>query len=260
MEELIELIEEFESFLLIFKRGSDSMYLTSGDQAKFKGCVMRASDLLDENLSKGNTYTKNLIHTVNSQTVTFIGGPSFLCVQEVIELMKAASIKIERIREIETQFVRERGSDVSRAVKICSCFHIVVRSLRSRYNNRPTITIADEYDVQDMLRALLAIEFDDIRDEEYSPSYAGGSSRIDFLLKNEKILVETKMTRKGLTDKKLGEELIIDIAKYKNHPDCGMIVCFIYDPKEMIKNRKGLAADLENLSTAELPIIVVIAP
>ena len=28
--------------------------------------------------------------------------------------------------------------------------------------------------------------FDDIRPEEYTPSYAGGSSRIDFLLKDEK--------------------------------------------------------------------------
>ena len=36
---------------------------------------------------------------------------------------------------------------------------------------------------------------------------------MDFLLKNEEISIEVKMTRDGLKDKELGEQLIIDIAK-----------------------------------------------
>ena len=40
----------------------------------------------------------------------------------------------------------------------------------------------DEYDVQDLFHALLTIYFEDIRKEEWSPSYAGGASRMDFLL------------------------------------------------------------------------------
>jgi len=62
-------------------------------------------------------------------------------------------------------------------------FHNVVKQLRSRYNGRPTVDVEDEYDVQDLLHALLRLYFEDVRVEEWTPSYAGGSSRMDFLLK-----------------------------------------------------------------------------
>ena len=61
-------------------------------------------------------------------------------------------------------------------------FHAVSKQLRRRYNNRPTLDIEDEYDVQDLLHSLLRIFFKDIRAEEWTPSYAGSSSRMDFLL------------------------------------------------------------------------------
>jgi hypothetical protein len=95
-----------------------------------------------------------------------------------------------------------------------------------------------------MFAALLETRFDDVRPEEWGPSYAGGSSRVDFLLKNESVLVETKMTRSGLTDRKLGEELIIDIAHYKQRGDCKALVCFVYDPDQRLTNPRGIESDL----------------
>jgi len=47
------------------------------------------------------------------------------------------------------------------------------------------------------------------------PSFAGAASRMDFLLKAEKIVVECKMARKGLGPKEVGEQLITDIARDK---------------------------------------------
>ena len=47
------------------------------------------------------------------------------------------------------------------------------------------------------------------------------------LLKNEKIVIEVKKTRKTMTAKKLGEELIIDIEKYQEHPDCERLFCVL---------------------------------
>ncbi len=76
-------------------------------------------------------------------------------------------------------------------------FHKVARQLRSRHAGKNTIEIEDEYDVQDLLHSLLHLYFDDIRPEEHTPSYAGSSARVDFLLKNEKIVIEVKKTRKG---------------------------------------------------------------
>lgn len=124
-------------------------------------------------------------------------------------------------------------------------FHKMVKKLRDRYDDRTTVDVQDEYDVQDLLYAILQLFFEDIRKEEWIPSYAGSSSRMDFLLKNEKIVIEVKKTRNTMKDKDLGEQLIIDIEKYKAHPDCNQLVCFVYDPEGRIVNPVGIVNDLE---------------
>ena len=138
-------------------------------------------------------------------------------------------------------------------------FHLIVKQLRNRYNDRETLDVKDKYDTQDLLHALLRIYYEDIRCEEWNPSYAGGSTRSDFLLKDEKIVIEVKKTRSSLKAKQLGEQLIIDIAKYKTHPDCKLLYCFVYDPEGYINNPKGIENDL-NDEKSELKIKVKIVP
>ncbi len=139
-------------------------------------------------------------------------------------------------------------------------FHLVAKQLRQRYNDRDTLDIKDEYDVQDLFQGLLRIYFEDIRAEEWNPSYAGGSSRSDFLLKDEQIIIEVKKTRSTLKSKQLGEQLIVDIAKYKTHPDCKTLICFVYDPEGYIINPKGIENDLNKESTKEMKVLVKIIP
>jgi len=127
---------------------------------------------------------------------------------------------------------------------ICNRFHLVARQIRSRYNSRETLRVSDEYDVQDLLHALLRLYFEDIRPEEYTPSYAGGSSRMDFLIKTEQIVVEVKKMRDSMSPKDLGNQLIEDIDRYRAHPDCKLLVCFVYDPEGLIPNPRGIEADL----------------
>lgn len=141
--------------------------------------------------------------------------------------------------------------------KLCRNFHLFIAELWKRYDSRASIII-DEYDVQDLFRALLYLHFTDIRPEEWTPSYAGSSSRTDFLLKNEKIIIEIKMTRKWLTTKKTKEQLIIDKANYQSHPDCEYLVCFVYDPERKISNPVWFENDLSN--DKELKTIVIVTP
>lgn len=105
---------------------------------------------------------------------------------------------------------------------------------------------------------MLSIHFDDVRPEEYSPSYAWWSSRIDFILKKEKIAVEVKMTRESLKDKQIWEQLIVDIARYEWHPDCETLVCFVYDSLWLVWNPVWLENDLEQSNT--YPVKVFIRP
>ncbi|MFM5274699.1 PD-(D/E)XK nuclease domain-containing protein [Aeromonas caviae] len=143
--------------------------------------------------------------------------------------------------------------------QICSRFHLVSKQLKSRYNDRETLAIEDEYDTQDLLHALLHLYFDDIRSEEWTPSYAGGCSRVDFLLKQEKIVIEVKKTRKTLKAKDVGEQLIIDSKRYRAHPDCKKLLCFVYDPEGWVSNPRGLENDL-NEKTDDFEIKVLIVP
>lgn len=139
---------------------------------------------------------------------------------------------------------------------ILSRFHLVARQLRHRHGNRSTLEITDEYDVQDLLHALLHMSFDDIRREEWAPSYAGKSSRMDFLLKKEQIVIEVKKTRHGLDTAELGQQLAIDIAYYKSHPDCRALICFVYDPDGRVLNPRALD-DLAKQAPIAVKVIVV---
>lgn len=152
-----------------------------------------------------------------------------------------------------------RPNAVAVVQNICSRFHKVARQLRARHQNRETLNVRDEYDVQDLFHALLQVNFDDVRAEEATPSYAAKSSRIDFLLKSEQVIVEIKKSREGLTAKEVGSQLIEDIDRYKVHPNCKTLVCFVYDPDGLVANPKGLEADLSR-SSNPFPVHVIIQP
>lgn len=143
--------------------------------------------------------------------------------------------------------------------QLCTRFHLVARQLTERHAKRDTLAIADEYDVQDLFHALLHIDFDDIRPEEYTPSYAGKATRMDFLLPEEKLVVEVKKTRGGLGAGEVGTQLIEDIARYKTHPDCSTLICFVYDPDGHIKNPRGFERDL-NSADDGLVVRVLVTP
>ena len=163
-----------------------------------------------------------------------------------------AKNKVEEVSENQTEKI---------LTELLNRFDRVVRQLKRRYNARPTITVQDEYDVQDVLQVLLTGYFDDIRPEEYAPSNAGSASRLDFLLKKEQTIIEVKFATKKLTDKKIGEQLIIDIKRYENHPDCKNLFCFVYDPEGNIVNPTALENDLSGVQGAKsLKVKVLVSP
>ena len=174
-------------------------------------------------------------------------------VSRAIEFKKVAdSILSQYKRPIE----EEKASQIIE--RIFERFPAVVKEINRRYAGRSPFEIKDEHDVHDLLRGLLRLYFDDIRDEEWTPSYAGASSRMDFLLKNEQIVIEVKMVRKGLGQKQIREQLIIDKAHYRTHPDCKKLYCFIYDPEGKIKNPRGFEKDLsEKIDGFETKVLIV---
>lgn len=107
------------------------------------------------------------------------------------------------------------------------------------------LTFSTENDVQDLLHALLRPWVADIRPEEFTPSYAGSSTRMDFLLPAQRIVIELKFVRDAGHAKKIGDELIVDIDHYRKHPECETLWCVVFDPEHLIRNAEGLKKDLE---------------
>ncbi len=158
------------------------------------------------------------------------------------------------------QVGRDRVDTLSFLSNLFARFPLFASQLTSRYSNRTTVKIKDEYDVQDLVHALLKLHFDDIRPEEYTPSYAGTTSRTDFLLKPQQVMVEVKMTRKNLGQKEVTNQLIIDKERYKTHQDCKHLVCFVYDPTNKIKNPHAVESDVAQYGDGLLPVTVIVSP
>lgn len=108
--------------------------------------------------------------------------------------------------------------------KIFNRFHTVATQLLHRREDRPTLVINDEYDVQDLLCSLLRLHFDDVRREVWTPDYAGRCSRMDLLLNGEKTGIEVKKTSPRLKAGDIADQVIIDIAHYKKYPECRKLV------------------------------------
>lgn len=141
---------------------------------------------------------------------------------------------------------------------------VVVRGLRRamhplthRRKGVQPLSFGNEYDVQDLLHAMLRPWIGDIRPEEFTPSYAGSSTRMDFLLPTHALVIETKIVRDRTHAKKIGDELIIDIEHYRRHPECKNLWCVVYDPEHLITNAPGMKADLEGKRSSKDGDVVV---
>jgi hypothetical protein len=240
--------DELGGILTRFNKGRDGIHIAPGDDSRFREIVFELRDIFDDEFAGGGRYSQPLIAYYNDSVSNWIGSPSYRGVDCVGGIVGSALLRIQRnplaLKKAASEAHARGDKDPEIIAMFADRLHSVVYQLRERHAERPTLDVADEYDVQDLFHALLSIHFDDIRKEEWAPSYAGASSRMDFLLPEIESVVEIKMTRPSLSTKHLGEQLIVDIAKYKTHPQCRTLYCVVYDPERRIANPRGVEKDL----------------
>lgn len=145
------------------------------------------------------------------------------------------------------QFAGASIDSVRIALALGERFRDVERQLQRRHDHRATLTVSDEYDAQDLYHSLLRVFFADVRPEEWTPSYAGSATRIDFLLPEHGLAIELKNARASMTKKTLGDELIVDVGHYGKHPHVRHLVCLVFDHEGFIENPRGLERDLSQV-------------
>jgi len=171
-------------------------------------------------------------------------GPALLGQRQILTEVLYASSSVAT--------VLEELSDVARRLPE------YMRTLE-RYSSSqcPAPNILDEKGLQALIHAILRLLYADVRAEDFVSQHAGASSRVDFLLAEAGVIIETKMTRQGLADRKVGEELLIDWGRYKRHPDCRAILAIVYDPGYRIDNPTALEAGLSD-NSADIPTKAIV--
>jgi hypothetical protein len=143
--------------------------------------------------------------------------------------------------------------------KTCERFHAVARQLRLRGEYRSTLTVDDEFDVQDLMHALLRQHFDDIGTDEWTPAYSNGAPHTTFLLDHDRLAIVVKKTRTGISRKIFADQVRADTERYRARGRCTQLLCFIYDPEGRIGNPRGLENELTSTSE-HFTVDVVVAP
>ena len=262
---LDEYYEELTAILGRFTKTRDGIHIDQKDGYRLREIATELVDFISDHIPNSKHHAASIANYYNEGISNWLNSSSYASVEEIRGVVKSLRTRIERnpkFFEAESgEILIDEGDKVKFAgiEAIANRFHAVVMQLRQRHDTRTTIDVNDEYDVQDLFHALLKLFFNDIRAEEWNPSYAGGSSRSDFLLPEISTVVEIKKTRHSMTTKQLGEQLIVDIAKYKKHPQCARLICFVYDPEGRINNPRGIENDLSSCDN-ELDVRTIIVP
>lgn len=131
--------------------------------------------------------------------------------------------------------------------------------IRRHPRERPSLTIRDEYDLQDIVGVVLRSLFNDVRDEERTPSSGGSSSQIDTYLREGSVAIEIKVTRPGRGERQIKPELLMDIHDYQGHPGVRTVIFAIYDLAETFVNPSGFEFDLSGRH-GDVDVHVLVVP
>lgn len=269
IQKVTEVLEEYHreltDILGRFTKTRDGIHIDQQDGYRMREIATELVDFISDHIPNSKHHAASIANYYNQGISNWIGSSSYASVEEIRGAVNSLKVRIERNPNLFESSAGEIVVDDDEKFKlsgidtISNKFHAVVMQIRQRYDNRPTIDVNDEYDVQDIFHSLLKLFFNDIRAEEWNPSYAGGSSRSDFLLPEINTIVEIKKTRQSMSTKQLGEQLIVDIAKYKKHPQCSRLICFVYDPEGRVNNPRGIENDLSNCDS-EIDVRTIIVP
>ncbi|MBE7444032.1 MAG: hypothetical protein HS132_01720 [Planctomycetia bacterium] len=154
---------------------------------------------------------------------------------------------------LQTKYVNKTTEEVVRDV-LNNFSNAIQKIIKDRRKEHPKYIIGDEYDVQDVVYVVLKSIFPNLRDEDPIPKVGAKSTKIDLILREEKILIEVKMIKeKDSNETRFIEQLKVDFESYHECKWLSKLFCFVYDPykrQETCRILKDLNGDRKKVNTA----------
>ncbi len=116
---------------------------------------------------------------------------------------------------------------------------LVIRQLRWHQGDQPPFRVENEHDLEDLVRALLPLHFDQVRPIARTPHYAPGR-RTDFLLAPQGIAITVKLVNPDVREQTIADQLKEDMAYHREQGNCTSLLCFVYDPEGDLRDASVL--------------------
>jgi REase_DpnII-MboI len=142
--------------------------------------------------------------------------------QILLEDISRALLQIKLINKTAEEVIRDALNNFSNAIRKISS---------NRRKGHPEFKIEDEYDVQDILYVILKTIFPNLKDEDAIPKVGAKSTKIDLIIREERILIEVKMMKENDgNETHFIEQLKADFESYYQCKWLRKLFCFVYDP------------------------------
>ncbi|GFZ79849.1 hypothetical protein GCM10011531_07230 [Aquaticitalea lipolytica] len=199
------------------------------------------------NSAKGNNYSvirhifgeqineEELKETINAMVISSLGLQELIILEDYIK------------QDIATTYNNLQPLDLVK--QVIDNFPEAIKQIKSRRKGKDVFQFKDEYDVQDILYIMLKPIFPKMKAEDPIEKVGSTSTKIDLILREEKILIEVKMIKENDNDEsKFIKQLKEDIQSYYVCQWMKHLVCFIYDPQDKTKDRTNFY-DLNGIQT-----------
>lgn len=131
---------------------------------------------------------------------------------------------------LNIRYINKSADEVVRAI-LNNFSNAIQKIVKNRRKDHPNFKIEDEYDVQDILYVILKSVFPNLRDEDAIAKVGAKTTKIDLIIREEKILVEVKMIKeKDSSETHFIEQLKVDFESYHECKWLKKLFCFVYDP------------------------------
>lgn len=119
----------------------------------------------------------------------------------------------------------------------------IKKVIQPRREGHASFTVKDEYDIQDLLYIILKSIFPNLIYEEQIPKIAGKGTKVEFVIKDEGIMIEAKMIKENDSNEtKFIKELKEDLESYHTYPYLRELIFYVYDPFNKTKDKNNFSS------------------